>query len=153
MPLSAVLGTEELMNLYGPGEMTSTHSANPICAAAALANLEVIEEEGLIANAEKMGKILGEYMPKIQAASKGKITHMDRIGLVGAFQFTKPGTTEPAPEPAWQMVWETIKRGVMLFAPVGTGGSAIKVNPPLIIKEDALLEGLGVMEEVAKLIA
>ncbi len=150
MPLSAVLGTEELMNMYGPGEMTSTHSANPICAAAALANLEVIEETGLIANAEKMGKILGQHLPKIQAASNGKITHIDRIGLVGAMQFTKPGTTEPAPEPAWQMVWESVKRGVMLFAPVGVGGSCIKINPPLIIKKDALLEGLAVLEDVAK---
>ena len=85
-----------------------------------------------------------------KAASKGKITHIDRIGLVGALQFTKPGTTEPAPDPAWHMVWESIKRGVMLFAPVGVGGSAIKINPPLIITEDAMLEGLGVMEEVAK---
>jgi len=42
MPLSAVVGTEELMSMYGPGEMTSTHSANPICAAAALANIEAI---------------------------------------------------------------------------------------------------------------
>ena len=37
-------------------------------------------------------------------------------------QFTKPGTTEPNPEPAWQMVKKSVERGVMLFAPVGVGG-------------------------------
>jgi 4-aminobutyrate aminotransferase-like enzyme len=38
----------------------------------------------------------------------------------------------------------------MMFAPVGVGGSAVKINPPLVISQDCLLEGLGVLEEVAK---
>jgi len=70
-------------------------------------------------------------------------------GLVGALQFTKPGTTEPEPELAWQMVLKAIQRGVMLFAPVGVGGCAVKINPPLIIDEEALNEGLDVLEEIA----
>ena len=150
MPLAAVLGTEELMNLYGPGEMTSTHSANPICAAAALANLEVIEEEGLIDRAGELGEVLAEGMNRIQAASGGRVTHVASAGLVGALQFTLPGTTEPNPEAAWEFTWEAVKRGIMLFAPVGVGGCAVKLNPPLVIEEDALAEGLTVLEEIAR---
>ena len=149
MPLAAVAGTDELMGLYGPGEMTSTHSANPICAAAALANLEVIASEGLIERAGKLGEALAEGARRIQDASGGRITHVASAGLVAALQFTAAGTTEPTPEPAWQFVWEAVKRGVMLFAPVGIGGCAVKINPPLIIAPEALDEGLGVLAQVA----
>jgi len=148
MPLAAVLGTEELMNMYGPGEMTSTHSANPICCAAALANLELIETEHMVANAARLAPVLAEGLKRIQQAAKGKIGRVDSTGLVGALQFTKPGTTEPDPEPAWQTVLQAVRKGLMLFAPVGTGGCAVKVNPPLMITEEALLEGLGVLEEI-----
>ncbi|MCK5113965.1 MAG: aspartate aminotransferase family protein [Phycisphaerae bacterium] len=149
MPLSAVLGTEELMSMYGPGEMTSTHSANPICSAAAMANIEVIEKENLVENAAKLEAVLLEGAKKIQAASGGKITHVAGTGLVVAMQFTKPGTCDPNPEFAHTMVEKAIQKGVMLFAPVGVGGCAIKINPPLTISEEALREGLGVLEEIA----
>jgi len=149
LPVAAVLGTEELMSLYGPGEMTSTHSANPICAAAALANLQVIQKEGLIDNARRLAPLLREGAEKIQAAAKGRIGHVDSVGLVAALQFTKNGTTEPDPEPAWQFVLRAVQKGVMLFAPVGVGGCAVKLNPPLTIGAEALREGLGVLEGVA----
>ena len=47
------------------------------------------------------------------------------------------------------MVHRAVQSGLMLFAPVGVGGAAIKINPPLIINEEALQEGLGVLEEIA----
>jgi len=150
MPVAAVLGTEELMNLYGPGEMTSTHSANPICSAAALANLQVIEEEGLIDRAAKLGKVLAAGARRIKDASGGLVQHLASTGLVAALQFTKPGTTDPAPDAAWRFTWEAVKRGIMLFAPVGVGGCAVKLNPPLMIHEDALAEGLAVLEQLAR---
>jgi len=149
IPLSAVLGTEELMSLYGPGEMTSTHSANTICCAAALANLRVIRNERLIENARALAAVLADGVRRITTAARGRIGHADSTGLVGCVQFTKPGTTEPDPEPAWQMVLQAVQRGVMLFAPVGVGGCAIKINPPLVINEEALREGLEVLEAVA----
>jgi 4-aminobutyrate aminotransferase-like enzyme len=150
MPMAAVLGTEELMNMYGPGEMTSTHSANPICLAAALANIEVIEKENLVENAAELESVLVEGCRKIANASKGKIGHWTVTGLVGALQFTMPGTTQPDSESAWQMVWRAIKCGLMLFAPVGVGGCAVKINPPLTITREALEEGLAVLEDIAK---
>ena len=149
MPLSAVLGTDELMDMYGPGEMTSTHSANPICSAAALANLEVIEKEGLVESAAKLEPVLAEGCRRITQASSGRIGHWAATGLVGALQFTKQGTCEPDSESAWEMVRQAVQKGLILFAPVGVGGCAIKINPPLTITEDALLEGLGVLEEIA----
>lgn len=149
MPLSAVLGTDELMSVYGPGEMTSTHSANTICCAAALANLRAIRNEDLIGNARKLAPILADGVQRIASAARGKIGRYDAVGMVGCVQFTKPGSTTPDPEPAWQMVLRAVQRGVMLFAPVGVGGGAIKINPPLVINEEALREGLQVVEQIA----
>ena len=60
MPLSAVVGRREVMDLYGPGQMTSTHTANPVCCAATLANLQAIEDEDAVGNAARLGSILAE---------------------------------------------------------------------------------------------
>lgn len=149
MPLSAVIGTEALMNMYGPGEMTSTHSANPVCAAAALANLEVIRKDRLMENVARLDPVLKEGARAIAAASKGHIAACRSVGLVAALQYTRPGTTESDPGPAWEMVLRAYQRGVMLFAPVGVGGCAIKVCPPLVISEEALREGLEVLRGIA----
>ena len=88
----------------------------------------------------KLAPILRAGAEKIAKASRGLITRVDGVGLVVAMQFTKPGTTEPNPEPAWQMVKKSVECGVMLFAPVGVGGCAIKINPPLMIDEETLVE-------------
>jgi len=149
MPLSAVAGTEDLMNLYGPGEMTSTHSANPVCSAAALANIRVILDEGLIDHAAALEPVLVDGCERIAKAAGGRIGRWDVAGLVGALQFTHPGTTDPNPDLAFQMVLRAVQAGIMLFAPVGVGGCAIKINPPLVITEDALREGLDVLEKIA----
>jgi 4-aminobutyrate aminotransferase-like enzyme len=148
MPLSAVIGTADLMNMYGPGEMTSTHSANPVCCAAAIANLKVIRGEGLVENSAALAPVLAEGMEAIRRASGGKIGFSASTGLVGALQFTHEGSTDPDPEAAWELVRLAIEQGVLLFAPVGVGGCAVKINPPLTITEDALREGLGVLEGI-----
>ncbi len=153
LPLAAVLGTEELMNVYGPGEMTSTHGASALCAAASLANVKVIKKAKLVQNAAKLAPVLADGAARITAASGGKIGHWASTGLVAALQFTKSGTTVPDPEPAWEFVRRAIQKGIMLFAPVGMGGCAIKINPPLVITKDALLEGLEVLEGVAAEVA
>jgi 4-aminobutyrate aminotransferase-like enzyme len=150
MPLSAVVGTEELMGIYGPGEMTSTHSGNTICAAAALANIEVILEEKLVENARKLEPVLLDAGRRMMAAAKCHIGRADGVGLVMALQFVEPRTTKPDPEAAFDVVQRSVERGVMLFGPVGVGGGAIKINPPLVIDEEMLREGLGVIEGIVR---
>lgn len=150
MPLSACVGSEEVMSLYGPGEMTSTHSANPICSAAALANIETIEKEGLVENAARLSPILLDLCLQMQDASKGRIGRAAGIGLVTALQFVTSGTTNPDPDTAWRVCKKAYERGVILFAPVGVGGAAIKIAPSLTINEEALREGLGVLMEIVR---
>jgi 4-aminobutyrate aminotransferase-like enzyme len=138
------------MDLYGPGQMTSTHTANPICCAATLANLQAIEDEGVVENAARLGPTLVEACASIQSASNGRIGKVASIGLVAAIQFVVPGTTEPDHDTAWEVVRRCVESGVMLFAPVGVGGGAIKINPPLTISKEALLEGLEVVSDAVR---
>ena len=147
LPLSAVIGRADVMDMYGPGEMTSTHSGNPLCCTAALASIEIIEKEGLIENAVRLEEPLLKRSREIAAASNGYIASVNGKGLVAAMQVVKPGTTEPNKELAGKIVRRCVENGLLLFAPVGFGGGTIKVNPPLCITEEALLEGMEVLRE------
>jgi 4-aminobutyrate aminotransferase/diaminobutyrate-pyruvate transaminase/4-aminobutyrate aminotransferase/(S)-3-amino-2-methylpropionate transaminase len=153
MPLSAVIGRKDVMDLYGPGEMTSTHTANPVCCAATLANLQALEDEDAVGNAARLAPVLAEACQAIQRASKGRVGKVASVGLVAALQFVAPGSTTPDHETAWEVVRRCVESGVILFAPVGVGGGAIKINPPLTITEDAFREGLDVVLEATKAFA
>jgi 4-aminobutyrate aminotransferase-like enzyme len=150
MPLSAVIGRRDVMDLYGPGQMTSTHTANPVCCTATLANLQALEDEDAVGNAARLGPILAQACAAMQEASKGRIGKVASIGLVAALQFVVPGTTTPDHDSAWEVVRKCAESGVLLFAPVGVGGGAIKINPPLIISKEAFVEGLNVVAEAVK---
>ena len=76
MPLSAVIGRRDVMDLYGPGQMTSTHTANPVCCAATLANLQALEDEDAVGNAARLGPILAEAC----AAMRTRLERTDRSG-------------------------------------------------------------------------
>ncbi|MEZ5357013.1 MAG: aminotransferase class III-fold pyridoxal phosphate-dependent enzyme [Bryobacteraceae bacterium] len=58
LPISCVIGRADVMDLHPPGSMTSTHTGNPICCAAALANIELIMAEDLSGNAARMGEVM-----------------------------------------------------------------------------------------------
>jgi 4-aminobutyrate aminotransferase/diaminobutyrate-pyruvate transaminase/4-aminobutyrate aminotransferase/(S)-3-amino-2-methylpropionate transaminase len=150
MPLSAVIGRPQIMDLYPPGSMTSTHTGNPVCAAASLACLDVIEDEGLVENARKLGEILqprlrelGKRFPDYVGAVHGK-------GLVASLHMVKPGCIEPNPLLAADIVRRCVEKGLLMFAPVGYGGASVKISPPLTITEEPILESLSVLEEAVQ---
>ena len=58
-----------------------------------------------------------------------------------------PGTTEPDPDLAFEVVRRSMEKGVLMFAPVGYGMATVKISPPLVITEEALEESLDVLEE------
>ncbi|MGH7144948.1 MAG: aspartate aminotransferase family protein [Planctomycetota bacterium] len=146
LPLSAVLGRTDVMNLYGPNEMTSTHTGNPICCAAALANLDLIVGEQLAERAAELEPVMMAEIEKLKTKYPQHIGAVQGRGLVSAIQCVKPGTDlEPHADLAWEVVRGCVESGLMLFAPVGFGGSSVKISPPLICTKEQLLEGLGVI--------
>lgn len=147
LPLSAVIGRKEILDLFPPGSMTSTHSGNAIAAAAALASLKLILKEKLVENSAKVGAVLQEICAKIQKRFKDVIIAHHGKGLVASIQCVKPGSTEPDGRLAFNVIGRAVQSGVMLFAPVGFGGASVKIAPPLMITEEALREGMTVIEE------
>ncbi|MBN1909431.1 MAG: aspartate aminotransferase family protein [Pirellulales bacterium] len=150
MPLSAVIGRPEIMDLYPPGSMTSTHTGNPVCAAAALASLDVIHNENLVENARRMGEILQPELRRIGQKHPKRIGAVHGRGLVGSLHIVKPGGVEPDPEAAYRIVNTCVEHGLLMFAPVGYAGASVKVSPPLVITEEPLREGIAVCEEVCE---
>jgi 4-aminobutyrate aminotransferase/(S)-3-amino-2-methylpropionate transaminase len=147
LPLSCVLGKPEIMDLYGPGEMTSTHTGNPICSAAALANVKIIVNEKLAANAAARGEELLTGLEKIRAKHASRIGAIKGKGLVAGVHCVQQGTTDPDPDLAFNVVERAIEKGLLLFGPVGFKGGTIKICPPLIITREQLVDGLAAFGE------
>ncbi|MFH1071267.1 MAG: aspartate aminotransferase family protein [Candidatus Glassbacteria bacterium] len=147
LPVSAVMGREEVMNLYGPNEMTSTHTGNPVCAAAAVANIQAIIEEKLVDNAAAMGKILHDGLNGLKDKYDSVIGAVHGKGLVAGVHIIKPGSIEPDGGLAWEIVNSCVEKGLLMFAPVGFGGATVKINPPLCVSRDQIEEGLSVLDE------
>jgi 4-aminobutyrate aminotransferase-like enzyme len=150
LPISGVIGRQEVLDLYGPNEMTSTHSGNPVCCAAALASVEVILEEKLVENAARLGVILKRELSSIKDEFSSVIGFAPVEGLVGGLLIIKPGTKEPNHDLALDIIDGCFRRGLMMFAPVGVGGGCVKIAPPLCITEDALVEGCSVICETMR---
>jgi 4-aminobutyrate aminotransferase-like enzyme len=146
LPISAVIGRKDIMDIYAPGSMTSTHSGSPLCVAAAIANLEVIEEENLVENSAKLGELMCSELKRIQQKYPERLGCFHGKGLVAGIQCVKPGTKTPDPALALEINIKCLQKGLLMFAPVGIGGECIKIAPPLSITEDALKESLEVFE-------
>ena len=147
LPISAVIGREDVMNLYGPNAMTSTHSGNPVSCAAALANLEIIIEENLVENSAKVGAVMQAELLKLKPEFPDVIGAIFGKGLVAGIQMVKKGAKDPDANLAWDIVNACFRKGLLMFSPVGVGGACVKLAPPLIITEEAALEGCAVLHE------
>jgi 4-aminobutyrate aminotransferase-like enzyme len=147
LPLSAVIGREEIMDQFGPGSMTSTHTGNPVCCAAAMASLKKILDDKLCENAANLEPILLAGLQEIQARHPEIIGHVTARGLVGGMQIMKRGQKAPDHDLAHAIIERCYQKGLLMFAPVGAWGQTVKIGPPLTIPQDALEEGLSVLGE------
>jgi 4-aminobutyrate aminotransferase-like enzyme len=147
LPLSAVIGGAEIMDQFPPGSMTSTHTGNPVCCAAALANIRKILDEDLTGNAAKLEPVLVAGCRKIQGKHPEVIGNVTGAGLVAGIQTVKRGTKQPDHDLAHRVIELCYQKGLLFFAPVGAWGQTVKICPPLTIPREALEEGLAVLEE------
>lgn len=147
LPLSAVIGRRDIMNIYAPGSMTSTHSASPLPVVSAVANLKVLLGEGIVEHAALMGEILMPELVRIQRKHPEALGCVQGKGLVAGIQVVKRGTKEPDAETAVKINVACFQKGLLMFAPVGIGGECVKIAPPLVISEEALRESIAVLEQ------
>ena len=147
LPISAVIGRSDIMSIYGPGSMTSTHSGSPLPVVAAIESLKLIQNENLVENSRKMGEILIPELERIRNKYPEILGCMHGLGLVAGIQVVKKGTKIPDPENAQKINEKCFHKGLLMFAPVGIAGECLKIAPPLITTEEPLREGIMVFEE------
>lgn len=144
LPISAVIARQEIMDLASPGEMSSTFGGNPVCAAAALACLEIVERERLVERSAELGAELGEALARLAARHRRHVRMHNGRGLFHSIHLQDPATGEPLGELADEIVMTCLRRGVLMFL---TGRGFLKIVPPLTIGRDALFEAVDVIGE------
>lgn len=146
LPIAAVVGRPDLMDLHPPGSASSTHTGNPVCCAAALANVDLILNEDLAGNAERAGAVLHDGLAAIQRRFR-QAGYLAGKGLVAGLACVVPGQARPDGPLAHDVVWRCVEKGLLMFSPVGPQGCTIKIAPPLTITQEAVREGCQVLEE------
>jgi len=138
-PVSAVLANDDVMLTIQPGEHGSTFGGNPVASKVAMAALEVVREEKLAENAERLGKIFRDEFKSIESEM---IETVRGKGLLNAVVIkNKEGKT------AWD-VCVAMKENGVLAKP--THGNIIRFAPPLIITEEQLREAMDKIKETFK---
>ncbi|MCX6502820.1 MAG: 4-aminobutyrate--2-oxoglutarate transaminase [Microbacterium sp.] len=143
LPLAAVTGRAEIMDASHVGGLGGTYGGNPIACAAALAAIDVFENEGLIERAQQVGAVLTERLTALQTGDP-RIGEVRGRGAMVAVEFVVPGTTEPDATLAGAVARAAIAEGVIVLT-CGTYGNVIRFLPPLSIPDELLHEGLDVV--------
>ncbi|ABQ07656.1 ornithine--oxo-acid transaminase [Flavobacterium johnsoniae] len=138
-PVSAVLCNNEIMNVIKPGQHGSTFGGNPVAAAVAIAALEVVKDEKLAENAERLGIILREGLNKI-AEKNDLITLVRGKGLLNAIVINSGEDSDLA----WEICLKFRDNG-LLAKP--THGNKIRFAPPLVMTEEQIKECLEIIEK------
>jgi 4-aminobutyrate aminotransferase-like enzyme len=143
-PISGVIGKAEVMDLPEIGNMSSTHSGNPVMCAAGLAVIEEIELRDLVSESARKGEILHYELNRMKSEFKDLISGVYGKGLIASIVFKDPVTGIPNPEFVSRLAEKCLQKGLLV---VHTGRESIKIGPPLVITEEALLEGISVIRE------
>jgi 4-aminobutyrate aminotransferase-like enzyme len=131
------------MDLPDVGNMSSTHSGNPIMVTAGIAVLDEIEKLNLVGESSRKGVILHEELNKIKESSGQLISSIQGIGLIAAVIFNL-NYKKDMNNYVSRIAELCMQKGLLV---VHTGRESIKIGPPLTITDAALLEGLRVLQE------
>jgi ornithine--oxo-acid transaminase len=140
LPISLVLADDDIMLVIKPGEHGSTFGGNPLAAAVCMEALQVVKDEKLADNAQRLGIVFRERMQALMKKTS-MITLVRGKGLLNAIVINDT----PESETAWNMCIEFAKLG-LLAKP--THGNIIRLAPPLVITEEQIHECCDIIEKV-----
>jgi 4-aminobutyrate aminotransferase/(S)-3-amino-2-methylpropionate transaminase len=145
LPLSGVLGKAVIMDAPGDNAVGGTYVGNPVAQAAAVAVLDVFEDEGLLDRATHIGETVRGRMSAWQERY-AQIGDVRGLGAMLALELVRDGSKEPAPELATRVAEEAAARGLLLLK-AGVSQNCIRVLCPLVISDSELDEALGAWDE------
>jgi ornithine--oxo-acid transaminase len=143
MPVSAVLTSDEVMLTIRPGEHGSTYGGNPLACAVATEALEVVRDENLAENAERLGRIFRRRMQENLVEKTELVKLVRGKGLLNAIVIDE----EEDSQTAWNICIELTRKG-LLAKP--THGNIIRFAPPLVMTEEQLSECCDIIEDTIR---
>jgi len=143
-PLSAVGASKKLMSKWPPGAHGTTFGGNPVACAASLATIDVIEAEGLLKNAERLGKFALKELKKIARASEG-IGDVRGMGLMIGIEFVKKDGS-PDAERLEKVMAQCLEKGLIIID-CGVDKNVARLIPPLNITKDELTRAISIFKE------
>lgn len=150
MPLSAIVGTAKVMDASGPGSLGGTYSGNPLSCAAALAVLDTIEEENILARSTQMGRLLAERFVVWQQRFE-MVSHPRNLGAMAAFELLD-ANGKPDAAMAQALCAKAREQGLILLS-CGFYSNTIRVLVPITAPSDVLEEGLSIIERSLEVLA
>lgn len=143
LPLAAVTGRADIMDASHAGGLGGTYGGNPIACAAALAAIDIFENDGVIERAQEIGVLLKGRLAELQKTDP-RIGDVRGYGAMIAAEFVDPLTDAPDAALAAAVAKACIAQGVIVLT-CGTYGNVIRFLPPLAIGDDLLNEALDVV--------
>ncbi len=148
-PLSGVIGKAEIMDAPNPGGLGGTYGGNPVACAAALAVLDVIEEENLLERSIQLGEIIVNRVNAIKAENDISIIGDVRtVGAMTAFELLNEDG-KPSAELAKALTTKALEKTLILLS-CGVFGNTIRILVPLTVSDQVLNEGLSIIEEAIR---
>ncbi|MCX7741024.1 MAG: 4-aminobutyrate--2-oxoglutarate transaminase [Meiothermus sp.] len=146
LPIGGVLGRAEIMDAPSLGGLGSTFGGNPLACAAALAVLEVFEQENLLEKAQKLGEMLHQGFRRIQARFPQVVGDVRGLGPMIAMELVKdPASKSPNPQLTHRLLEVARERGLLLFK-AGMHANVIRCLVPLVVSEEEVEKGLEILE-------
>ena len=144
LPMSAVAGRGEILDLPEHGAMSSTHTGNPLCCVAAMANIEALRNGNMVENAAELGLVAERELNALRTRFPQRVGAVQGKGMAWAVYLIDQETGQLDADMGTRVTTRCIELGLLMLQ---TGRGTLKIAPPLCITEDALLEGIGVIEE------
>ncbi len=144
MPLAAVVGKQEIMDSVHAWGLGGTYGGNPVACAAALAVLDVFEEEDMLAKAVRLGEKLKSRFEKWQK-DFSIIGEIRGLGAMLGLELVNGDTGEPAVDQAKQLAAYCLDKGLLILV-CGSYGNVVRVLTPFVITDEQLEKGLSIME-------
>jgi 4-aminobutyrate aminotransferase/(S)-3-amino-2-methylpropionate transaminase len=154
LPLSGVIGRAALMDIIEPGGLGGTYAGNPVACAAALAVIEAIESEGLLARANALGaRIKARLNAMARANDLVPIAAIRGLGAMVAFDIVKErGRFDPDPETTKAVTARALDNGLVVLS-CGVNANVIRILVPLTAADRTVDEGLDILEQAMRMAA